>query len=269
MYTLYLDESGDWGYPNLDPARPILCLCGCMIDDDYYSKILVPSVKGLKRKRFNKDVVLHRYKVQNRLNDFRILKTRQNVDEFVSEFSNSVASLDCTILLSALNKPDYYRTYGTRRVDPYLPEDIYAIVFTFAVERFVLFLRERKTNGKIVAESRGTKEDQSIQYWYSLILHNGTQFILDWQFRDVLPNAIEFKRKKDNIEGLQLSDWIAYPMAKKIQYPNGREDKYREWELYKNKIWLGKNAPAPGQVGFKVFPKNLGRRLLNMPIKSP
>jgi hypothetical protein len=47
-----------------------------------------------------------------------------------------------------------------------------------------------------------------------------------------------------------------------------REDKYGEWRLYKSKIWLGKNAPARGQVGFKVFPKNLGRKLLNMPLKS-
>lgn len=268
MYTLYLDESGDWGYPKYHVKKPILCLCGCIVEDDYYSKILVPSVKGLKRKRFNKDVVLHRYKIRHRLNDFRVLKTQQNLDEFVNEFSQSVASIHCTILLSAINKSDYYRTYGTRRVDPYLPEDIYSIIFTFTIERFVLFLRERKTKGKIVAESRGTKEDQSIQYWYSLILHNGTQFILDWQFRDVLPNAIEFKKKKENIEGLQLADWIAYPMAEKIQYPDGREDKYGEWELYKNKIWLGRSAPARGQVGFKVFPKNLGRMLLNMPLKS-
>ncbi len=191
------------------------------------------------------------------------------MDEFVKEFSQSVANMDCVILLAAINKSDYYKTYGTTRIDPYLPEDIYSIIFTFTIERFVLFLRESKTKGKIVAESRGTKEDQSIQYWYSLILHNGTQFILDWQFRDVLPNAIEFKKKEENIEGLQLADWIAYPMAKKIQYPDGREDKYGEWELYKNKIWLGKNAPARGQVGFKVFPKNLGRQLLNMPLKSP
>ena len=129
-------------------------------------------------------------------------------------------------------------------------------------------MREERANGRIIAESRGKKEDQTIQYWYSLILHNGTQFIRDWQFRDVLPTAIEFKKKKDNVEGLQLSDWIASPMSKMIGYPDGDKDKYNEWELYKNKIWLGKDAPARGQVGFKVFPKNLGRKLLNMPLKS-
>lgn len=268
MYSLYLDESGDWGYPNYHVKEPILCLCGCIIEDDYYSKILVPSIKELKRKRFHKDVVLHRYKIRNRSNAFRVLRTQQRVDKFVNEFSRLVGNIDCTILLSAINKPDYYRTYGTKRVDPYLPEDIYSVVFTFAIERFVLFLRERKGEGKIIAESRGTKEDQSIQYWYSLILHNGTQFILDWQFRDVLPTAVEFRKKKENIEGLQLADWIAYPMTKKIQYPDGKKDVYGEWELYKNKIWLGRNAPARGQVGFKVFPTNLGRILLNMPLKS-
>lgn len=268
MYTLYLDESGDWGYPNFHPRRPILCMCGCIVEDNYYSREMIPPIKGLKRKIFRKDVVLHRYKIQSRKGDFSILKTQENVDAFIREFSQHVAGLDIKILLSAINKADYYNTYGSKRVDAYLPEDVYSIIFTFAIERFVLFLREDRANGRIIAESRGKKEDQTIQYWYSLILHNGTQFIRDWQFRDVLPNAIEFRKKEDNIEGLQLSDWIASPMSKMIEYPNGRKDKYGEWELYKNKIWLGKNAPARGQVGFKVFPKNLGRRLLNMPLKS-
>lgn len=268
MYTLYLDESGDWGYPNYHPHRPILCLCGCILKDDSYIKEVVPVIKRLKRRGFGKDVVFHRYKVQHRMNDFSILKTQDEVDDFVSKFSHYVAGLDMKILLSAINKADYYRTYGLKRVDAYLPEDIYSIVFTFIAERFVLFLREEKTKGRIVAESRGSKEDQAVQYWYSLILHNGTQFILDWQFREVLPNAIEFRKKKDNIEGLQLSDWVATPMSRKVEYPDGSKDKYGEWELYKNKIWLGKNAPARGQVGFKVFPKNLGRKLLHMPLKS-
>ena len=101
-----------------------------------------------------------------------------------------------------------------------------------------------------------------------MILHNGTQFIRDWQFRNVLPNAIEFRKKKDNIEGLHLPDWIASPMSKIIEYPDMRGDKYGERELYKNKIWLSKGAPDRGKVGFKVSPKNLGRRLLNIPLKS-
>ena len=202
------------------------------------------------------------------MKQFSVLKTQENVDAFSKEFSEYISSLDLTILLSAIDKANYYKTYGLKRVDPYLPADVYSIIFTFAVERFVLFLRENETSGKIIVESRGKKEDESIQYWYSLMRHNGTQFILNWQFRDVLPNAIEFKKKEENIEGLQLSDWIASPMSKIIEYPDGREDKYGEWELYNSKIWLGKRAPARGQVGFKVFPKNLGRRLLNIPLKS-
>lgn len=268
MYTLYLDETGDWGYPDFDPRKPILCMCGCIIEDDYYSREMVPTIKGLKRQIFRKDVVFHRYKIRRRKGDFSILKTEENVDAFIRKFSQHIAGLDIKIILSAINKADHYNTYGSKRVDAYLPEDIYSVIFTFAIERFVLFLREERANGRIIAESRGKKEDQKIQYWYSLILHNGTQFIRDWQFRDVLPNAIEFIKKEENIEGLQLSDWIASPMSKIIKYPDMREDKYGEWELYKSKIWLGKNAPARGQVGFKVFPKNLGRKLLNMPLKS-
>ena len=268
MYTLYLDESGDWGYPKYNVNKPILCLCGCIFRDEYYTKNALPNIKSIKRKFFHKDVILHRYKLKNRVNDFKVLKTQENTDKCIKQISQTIAEMDCQILLSAINKEDYYKTYGITRVDPYLPEDIYSIVFTFAVERFVLFLRERKSTGKIVAESRGKKEDQTIQYWYSLLLHNGTKFLVDWQFRDVLLNAVEFRKKEENIIGLQIADWIAHPMAKIIQFADGSEDQYNEWSLYKDKIWLGQNAPANGQVGFKVFPKNLGRVLLEMPIKS-
>jgi hypothetical protein len=268
VYTLYLDESGDWGYPDFDQGHPILCMCGCIIEDEYYLKELMPEIKGIKRKVFRKDVVLHRYKIRGRKGDFSILKTQENVDSFKRDFSQKIARLNIKILLSAIHKIDYYHTYGFKRINVYLPDDIYSVIFTFTIERFVLFLTEKKEKGRIIAESRGKKEDQTIQYWYSLILHNGTQFIRDWQFRDVLPNAIEFRKKEENIEGLQLSDWIASPISKLIEYPNGNKDKYGEWELYKDKIWLGKNAPSRGQVGFKVFPINIGRHLLNMPLKS-
>ncbi|MBN1160638.1 MAG: DUF3800 domain-containing protein [Dehalococcoidales bacterium] len=268
MYTLYLDESGDWGYPNFSPRKPILCMCGCIVDEEYYYKNVIPTIKGLKRKTFRKDVVFHRYKICQRMGDFSILKSETNVEAFIRKFSQYIAESDIQLLISAINKTDYYSTYGQRRIDDYLPKDIYSIIITFIIERFVLFLKQHKSDGKIIAESRGKKEDQTIQYWYSLLLHNGTRFIHGWQFRDVLPNAIEFRKKSENIEGLQISDWIASPISKIIEYPDMSKDTHGEWELYKEKIWLGKNAPARGQVGFKVFPKNLGRKLLNMPLKS-
>jgi len=269
MYTLYLDETGDWGYPNYHPNFPILCLCGCMVCDEYYSSELVPSLTGLKKKKFGKDLVLHRYKVRARTHEFSILRTEKCLDACITQISQFIADLDLKLLVAALDKKDHYRTYGAKKVDAWLPRDIYSMLFTFVVERFVAFLRElRGATGKIVAESRGRREDQKVQFWYSTILQNGTQFYHDWQFQEVLPTAVEFRPKSANISGLQISDWIAPQMSKMVEYPDGREDKYGEWELYKNKIWIGKNAPARGQVGFKVFPKNLGRRLLNMPLKS-
>lgn len=270
MHTLYLDESGDWGYPNYDPEQPILCLCGSIVDDEYYDRELSPLLKKLKRDEFGKeDVILHRYKVRGRRGEFVKLKTPKRRDTCMSNISQFVAGLDIKILVAALDRIEHYRTYGTKRVDEWLPEDVYAMLFIFIVERFVASLWEQdKAEGRIIAESRGLKEDNIVQYWYSTILRHGTQFYNNWQFQEVLPTAIEFRPKSDNILGLQVSDWIALPMSKKARYPNGREDKYGEWELYKNKIWLGKNAPARGQIGFKTFPKNLGRKLLNMPLKS-
>ena len=114
MYTLYLDETGDWGYPNFNPLEPVLCICGCIIEDDYYHREIIPLIKGFKRKIFRKDVVLHRYKIQTRKEDFCILKNQENADAFIREFSQHIAGLDIKILLSAINKADYYNTYGVK-----------------------------------------------------------------------------------------------------------------------------------------------------------
>ncbi len=268
MYTLFLDESGDWGYPNKNILNPILCLCGCIVEDDCYRKEVIPTIKASKRAFFHKDdIVFHRYRIEQRTGDFLGLKTKEQSETLITSFLHTLKELDFKLLIAAINKDDYYKTFGLKQVDPYLPKDLYSVVFTFILERFVIFLNETKSHGRLVNESRGKKEDQALQYWYSLILKNGTQFIHDWQFRAVLPTSIEFKSKSE--EGLQICDWIALPMARKIQHPDGSQDKYQEWEIYRTKIWVGNEAPARGQVGFKTFPKNLGRRLLNMPLKSP
>ena len=271
MYTLYLDETGDWGYPNYDPSRPVLCLCGSIFLDEYYNREIVPRLRVIKRSHFHDaDIILHRYKVMTRQGKFSVLKDDEHTRSFVAEFSNYIAGLDVQIIVASLDKIKHYQMYGRNRVDNWLPEDVYSLLFTFIVERFVAFLwAQNKGEDKIVVESRGLKEDNNIQYWYSTLLRNGTQFYHNWRFQKVLPTAIEFRRKENNIAGIEISDWIASPMAKTVMYPDGSHDEFGEWELYKKKIWLGQNPFSPGQVGFKTFPDNLGRKLLNTPLKSP
>lgn len=270
MYTLYLDETGDWGYPNYAPEYPILCLCGCIVHEKYYARDLVSNFREIKKKQFgNQEIVLHRYKIQHRQGYLFCKLNEKRRDVCMLSISKSIAALDIKLLIAALDKADHYKTYGVNKVDQWLPKDIYCMLLTFMVERFLAFLMEgKKSQGRIVAECRGRKEDNKIQLWYSRILEYGTQFYRNWQFQKALPTAVEFREKRDNIIGLQISDWIAQPMAKIIQYPDGSQDKFGEWELYRGKIWIGEKAPGPGQVGFKTFPKNLGRKLLNMPLKS-
>jgi hypothetical protein len=197
MYTLYLDETGDWGYPNYDPSRPVLCLCGTIFLDENYDRKIVPDIRVLKRSHFHDaDIVLHRYNVLARQKKFSVLKDAEHTRSFVTEFSNYITGLDIQIIIASLDKIKHHQRYGSNRVDNWLPENVYSLLFTFVVERFVAFLwSQNKSGGKIVVESRGLKEDNNIQYWYSMILRNGTQFYRNWQFQKVLPTAVEFRRK--------------------------------------------------------------------------
>jgi hypothetical protein len=230
-----------------------------------------PTIRNFKRNKLRReDVVLHRHEVRARRGSFSIFKDEIAISTFILGFSQLLAEFDFKIVVAALDKPDHYRTYGLSRVDRWLPTDVYTLLFTFVIERFTAFLREQgRVPGRIVAERRGRKEDASVQYEYSRMLKWGTQFYHAWQFREVLPDDdIKFRRKKENVIGLQMADWMATPFSKKVQAPDGSLDEFGEWDLYKGKIWLGKSAPQPGQVGFKTFPKNLGRKLLNVPLKS-
>ncbi len=181
--------------------------------------------------------------------------------------SRHIAGLDLKLFIAALDKLEQFQMYGDGAVDDWLPDDMYCMLLTFIMERYVAFLSESGCRGEIVIESRGRKEDAKVQYWYSCVLNNGTQYYQNWTFQKGLPPTLEFRQKKDNVTGLQISDWIASPFARIVERKT--PDQRNEWELYKPKIWLGKGAPAPGQVGFKTFPQNTGRDLLNMPLKSP
>ncbi len=270
MFTLYLDESGDWGFPRYHQKHPILCLCGTVIEDSLYRTQVKPAINRIKKAKLrSQNVILHRAKLTTRTGQFATLKTDEAVSAFSKRMSARISELDLTFIISALDKPKFLERYSTRPVDDWLPTDVYTMLFVFVVERFVAFLHQHdKATGSIIVESRGSKENVRVQNEFTKMLRDGTQFYRDWQFREVLRvPAVRFydKSKGESEIGLQISDWVALPLAKTLQ---DASSPHPEWSIYKEKIWLGGNPSKPGQVGLKTFPEDLGRDLLGYPLEK-
>ncbi len=244
-YYLFLDESGHHGLKKINQQYPILLLCGCLIEEKSYQK-LTKDVNELKQKYFKTtNVILHSRDIRKWQKDFKILGDPKLRHEFYSDLDQIIERAEFFIIASAILKNKLINQYGPRADNPY------DLSLTFILER-TIFLTDRLNCNKveIIAEARGKKEDANLHNQYQIILANGTEFVGSKRFKKKFPE-IDFKRKKENIVGTQLSDLVAYPLATKILYPDRENLAFR---VIEPKIY--RQFPDGDYLGYglKIFP---------------
>ena len=62
---------------------------------------------------------------------------------------------------------------------------------------------------------RGKKEDANLLNYFNQLLDRGTYWVSSDRMRQHI-NSFKFKPKKDNINGLQIADLVAYPITRHI-----------------------------------------------------
>src|SRR5690606_9290878 len=120
---------------------------------------------------------------------------------------------------------------------------------SFIIERAVFSLDEIKSTEKqlfVIIEKRGKKEDKKLDEHFQRLLARGTSFVSAQRLRDI-NTTITFRDKKENINGLQLADLIAYPIARYVIEPNRANPAF---DVLKNKIYTKNNK----RYGLKIFP---------------
>jgi len=99
---------------------------------------------------------------------------------------------------------------------------------------------------QIIIEKRGAKEDKKLMEHFQKICARGTGYVTAERLK-ALKLKINFRGKNENINGLQLSDLIAYPIAAHAMNPKRVNQAY---ELIEKKIYT-----KDGKLyGLKVFP---------------
>jgi len=134
--------------------------------------------------------------------------------------------------------------YGLLAIDPYL------LALEVVVERFVILLQENNEKGVIIAESRNNQLDNELQLAFLRLKINGTRFLKPKQVAESIDSFI-FKKKEDNIAGLQLTDTFVTPIGRR--YLN-KVNYYLNYDKIKNKFRKIKCGRYRG-YGLVILPK--------------
>jgi hypothetical protein len=190
-------------------------------------------------------IIFHSRDIRKHQKGFEILFDLNTKKQFYDDINNLIAVSNYTIISSSILKENYIKQYGRS-------QDVYGIALSFIMERTVFFLDaiKKKPNQSIhlevIAEKRGKKEDKRLLRYYNELLDLGTYYITPQRIKGYFKH-FHFKWKRENINGLQLADLIAYPIARYVLDPKMVNPSY---ELLKEKFYRkGKRI-----YGLKIFP---------------
>jgi len=212
MYYLFLDESGDHGLTTVDDSFPVFLLFGVLTSHQEYTKIR-DEINLIKNTFWNnKEVVLHSSDIRKCNKEFQILFDLNLKSKFYSALNKIITDSDYKFFASAINKREYINLFGK------LSNDVYELALSFIIERAVfclddIFQQDKKLT--IVIERRGKNEDRKLNTHFQKLLSRGTGYVNAERLK-ALDLKIEFRYKKQNVNGLQLADLIAYPIARYV-----------------------------------------------------
>lgn len=242
-YYLFLDESGDHGLKNIDQNFPVFALCGVIIAEPDYQRLL-NDFNAIKQTFWpQKKVIFHSRDIRKCDKEFQVLLDVNVKADFIGRLNHAMRNANYTIIASVIDKVAYLKRYGK------LKNDVYEVALSFILERAVFYLDTITggiTNLNLVIEARGKKEDIQLKNHLDRLLNMGTYYVDAQRIRS-FNTRYEFRSKHLNVCGLQLADLLAYPLAR---YVIDKSRANPAFDVLKNKIY----AKGGKRYGLKIFP---------------
>ncbi len=230
IYHLYLDESETKDYSG---NNRVFCIAGFAIKENDYST-LTYELNKLKQDTWSdipnpENIILHELNVRyannrsnrRRLNkipsEFHRFKTNSVTKELYERLKLIFENTPLTIIGSCVVL-DRLSSYFTSDI----LSDKYLIAMQILLENFCHFLKKNDGVGYIFYESREEPNDKEIRMRFNHIKAMGSMFISPYAMQKSLIE-INFPSKTDNIEGLQVADFIPNNFAREI----GINERYR------------------------------------------
>jgi Protein of unknown function (DUF3800) len=242
-YYLFLDESGDHGLGKVDPSFPVFVLCGIICPEEEYG-LINENMNEIKESLWKtRNVIFHSRDIRKCEKEFQILFDQNIKKDFYDRINRLITNSKYRIIASAINKNKYIKRYGR------LNNDVYEIALSFIIERSVFLLdglRGMDKTMEVIIEKRGSLEDKKLSQHFQQVLMRGTGFIDPKRLRNY-NISFSFEAKKDNLNGLQLSDLIAYPIARYVIDPKRANPAF---DVLSERFYKKGNK----RYGLKIFP---------------
>ena len=241
-HYLFIDESGDPSLKSINPDFPVFVLLGILIEKDAYRQLCI-DFDAIKNKYFGSTgVILHSTDIRKCNGAFAVLFDLKVKQGFYNDLNHVLSTADYKIVSSVINKPNHIKKYGK------LADDPYEIGLTFLLERTLFELDRGDFAADVHIESRGRREDAILASRYNQLISRGSQVTPD-RFVAKYGTEVTFKKKWENDCGLQLADLCAYPVARKVLFPN---EPYPTFQVIEPKFRRGPRGILG--YGIKVFP---------------
>jgi len=244
MYVMFLDESGDHNLEKIDNSYPIFCLTGCIVEIGYYTSVFEAKIDELKIKYFNNNnVILRSYDIRKQKGQFSLLVNKKLRDKFYRDLNKLVTGLNFVVIASVINKLKLKERYQN-------PKDPYDLCFQFIMERYCMFLGEKKDSGIFRMESRESHNDIKLADDFEEFRNKGNNIFSSVEVKQKLVD-LSFNQKKQNIASHQIADLTAYPIGSFVFQPKRVNPAF---EIIKDKIHCKKGTSYFLNCGLKIFP---------------
>jgi len=233
-YRIYIDEVGNPDLESSDnPNHRYLSLTGVIVELSHIGSAIHPQMEAIKSRYFRSHpddpVIFHRKEMVNAKPPFETLRDPVVLEKFDRELLELLSTWDYTVISVCLDKKKHKETYTTWRYDPY------HYCLAVLLERYVFYLNRVNSQGDVMAESRGGKEDRRLKDSFNRLWEHGTEYVDPPQFQRTLTSRqLKVKPKANNIAGLQLCDLVAHPSRNEILREHGQLG--REMGPFANKI---------------------------------
>lgn len=244
MYIMFLDESGDHNLEKIDRSYPIFCLAACIAEFSYYNQIFEKEVDNLKIKYFEtRDIILRSYDIRKQKNQFSFLVDKKKRESFYFDLDLLVERLQFTVIAAVINKLKLKKHYSQ-------PSDPYDLCFQFIMERFCMFLGEKRDNGIIRMESREAHNDRILAEDYEIFRSKGNNIFPPKEVQKKLVD-LSFNQKSQNVAGHQIADLVAYPIGIHILKPQRENPAFT---IIEKKFHRKRGLTQYLNCGLKIFP---------------
>lgn len=234
-YIAFIDESGDHGLENIDPASPIFALTAAVYRTDTYLNKDLPAIAAMKHRFWSHEgAILHSYDISKKQGFFSFCTDPAKRDELYLAIAALFTESSVKLISAVIDKQPHKDQYVN-------PTPCYELAAKFVLERVFMMAGRGVT---VVFESRGKAEDKIVGEFCREI-SAGANF-RSQQF----DCEIHFAKKAWNVAGLQISDLACPPI---IHYTQKPDTKRPDWLAVRTRIrsnWMGRIEG----YGLKQFP---------------